>query len=152
MEYGQHGQLNLLAGNWQGKQSTWFESQEMAEEHQVTGSIWPVLGGRFMLHEYRAHCAGKSFEGMAIYGYNLEDDLFQSVWMESPGMGTAMRFAEGHRDGQLFSVSGLYDTKKEYHWKTVIELVHENHMIIRCYTLLPGTGPVKTTETIYHRI
>lgn len=152
MEHGVHGQLNLLAGNWQGKLSMWFESGKIVEEHQITGSIWPVLGGRFMLHEYRGRCPGKSFEGMAIYGYNLEDDLFQSVWMENLEMETGMCFAQGQREGQLFGVSGTCGSKEEYHRKTEIELVHENHMVIRCHTRLEKSGTVKTTETEYHRI
>ena len=50
---GQHGELAKLVGEWSGMTKTWFEPDVLADESPMTGTIKPLLGGRFVMHEYR---------------------------------------------------------------------------------------------------
>ena len=49
---GAHHRLNLLAGDWEGTTRTWFEPGVLADESPMAGRIRPLLGGRFIRHEY----------------------------------------------------------------------------------------------------
>jgi len=50
---GMHFQLSKLVGEWEGTAKTWFEPDKIADESPMRGSMRLVLGGRFIMHEYK---------------------------------------------------------------------------------------------------
>jgi hypothetical protein len=79
-ESGFHAHLAKFVGEWKGPTTTWFEPDVVGDESLMTGRIKPILGGRFLLHEYTGSMTGKPFEGIAIYGFDLATNKFQCVW------------------------------------------------------------------------
>jgi hypothetical protein len=73
----------VLAGDWQGATKTWFKPDVVGDESPMTGKMSAILGGRFILHEYAGSMSGKPFEGVAIYGFDLATNKFQSAWVDS---------------------------------------------------------------------
>ena len=51
---GRHQRLARMAGEWEGTFKLWFEADKLACESPQRGSIRPVAGGRFLLHEYHS--------------------------------------------------------------------------------------------------
>ena len=49
---GVHLALAALCGEWAGSTKTWFEPDVVADESTMTGKMSPILGGRFILHEW----------------------------------------------------------------------------------------------------
>ena len=95
IESGVHAHLSLLVGEWTGAAKTWFEPGVVGDESPMTGRMKAILGGRFILHEYTGSMAGKPFEGVAIYGFDLATNKFQSAWIDSFHMSTGIMFSEG---------------------------------------------------------
>ncbi|MEO6654941.1 MAG: DUF1579 family protein [Pyrinomonadaceae bacterium] len=106
---GHHAGLARFAGEWSGMTKTWFEPDVLADESPMIGKMSPILRDRFILHEYAGTLTGKPFEGVAIYGFNLATNKFQTAWVDSFHMSTAIMFSEGEHGAKL-SASGTYYT------------------------------------------
>jgi hypothetical protein len=75
--------LAKLAGDWEGAARTYFEPGVLADESPIAGSTRPVLGGRFMLHEYESSLQGEALQGVALYGYDVAQETLVTAWVDS---------------------------------------------------------------------
>jgi hypothetical protein len=151
---GAHSGFKRLVGNWEGVTTTWFEPGVVADESPMTGRITPILGGRFMLYEYSGSLTGKEFEGVAIIGFDLATNKFQLAWVDSFHMSTGIMFSEGE-PGDEFSVLGSYDAGgpdvPRWGWRTEIDVIDGDNIVVTAYNITPEGEESKATETRYAR-
>ena len=152
---GPHQQFSQLTGTWSGTTRTWFEPGEPVDVSPMTGSIRPLFDGRFVLHEYEGSFQGKVFQGVAIYGYHLPTQTFQSVWLDAFHMGTGMMFSRSKPGDPFYSVEGSYDTTDEHPqtwgWRTEILVKSPDELVITAFNIAPTGEEMKATETVYQR-
>lgn len=151
---GIHQKLGLLAGEWEGTTQTWFEAGKAEDEASISCTIRPVLNGMFMLHEYNSTFKGKPISGMAIIGYSIGNAAYQCAWIDSFHMGTGIMFSTGGESEKLLSVLGSYGGEgipEPWGWRTEIDMLTNNRIIITAYNISPSGESVKATETIYNR-
>lgn len=152
---GVHKELKELAGEWQGTAKTWFEPGILADESPVSGKISSILGGRFILHEYKGSIEGKTLEGVNIIGFDCMTGKYQSAWVDSFHMGTAIMISEGKQGIENLDVMGHYDTNEEgtekWGWRTELNIIDTNNIIITSYNVMPTGVEAKATEIIYYR-
>ncbi|MEJ7623345.1 MAG: DUF1579 domain-containing protein [Pyrinomonadaceae bacterium] len=150
---GHHAELAKLVGDWSGVTKTWFEPDVIADESPMSGTIRPVLDGRFVIHEYRGEMQGKAFEGVAIYGFDLSTNKFQAAWVDSFHMSTGILFSEDD-PGERFSATGSYfagEGEPRWGWRTELEVVDDDNIVITAYNIMPGEPEAIATKTRYSR-
>ena len=153
LENGPHADLAKFAGEWTGTTKTWFEPDVVADESPMTGTIKVILGGRFLMHEYSGSLQRKPFEGVAIFGFDIATNKFQMAWVDSFHMSSGIMFSEGDA-GEKFSAFGTYFTgpnTPRWGWRTELEMIDEDNIVITAYNVEPDSADQIATETRYTR-
>jgi hypothetical protein len=150
-----HHFLAQLAGGWTGTSKLWFEPDKLANEAPLVGTIQLLLDGRFALFLYQSSIEGEVQHGMFTFGYNTLLDRFEASWVDSFHNNTAIMFCTGTAKGNGFFVLGSYPDPNggpDWGWRTEVELVDEDHLLITAYNILPDGGETKATEAELTRL
>ncbi len=150
-----HQLLAQLVGGWAGRTSTWLEPEGTPIESQTQGSIQLVLDGRFALYLYQSAMDGESQQGIFTFGYNTTLDRYEASWVDSFHNNTAIMFCAGDAKEKGFSVLGSYpasDGGPDWGWRTEVELVDKDHLIITAYNIGPEGSETKAVESTLTRV
>ena len=150
-----HHFLAQLVGGWMGTSKLWAEPDVLTDESPVQGSVQLVLGGRFALYLYQGSVEGEPQQGIFTVGYNTLSDQYEASWVDSYHNNTAIMFCVGSAKENGFSVLGSYPDPNggpDWGWRTEVELIDKDHLVIAAYNIAPGGGEAKATETKLTRV
>ena len=150
-----HHFLSQLAGGWTGTSKLWLEPDKLADESPVMGSIQLILEGRFAIYLYQGSIEDEAQHGMFTFGYNTITDQYEASWVDSFHNNTAIMFCVGNATDNGFSVLGSYPDPTEgpdWGWRTEVELVDRDHLIITAYNISPEGEEAKATEAKLTRV
>ena len=150
-----HHFLARLAGGWTGKSKLWLEPDKLADESPVVGTIQLVLDGRFALYLYQGSIKGEVQHGMFMVGYNTLTDQYEASWVDSFHTNTAIMFCTGNVTESGFFVLGSYPDPNggpDWDWRTEVELLDNDHLIISAYNITPEGEEVQATEARLTRV
>ncbi len=150
-----HHFFSRLAGGWAGISRLWLEPDKLADESPLVGNIQLILGGRFALFLYQGSAQGEAQHGLFTFGYNTTLDRYEASWVDSFHNNTAIMFCTGNQAEKGFQVLGHYpdpDGGPDWGWRTEVELVDDDHLIITAYNIHPEGGEAKATEARLMRV
>ena len=150
-----HHLLSQLAGGWTGTSKLWLEPDKLADDSPVVGNIQLILDGRFALYLYQGSVQGEPQHGLFTFGYNTTLDRYEASWVDSFHNNTAIMFCTGIAAKDSFFVLGSYPDPNggpDWGWRTEVELVDEDHLVITAYNIMPEGGEAKATETRLARV
>jgi hypothetical protein len=150
-----HHLLSQMAGSWTGTSRLWFEPDQMADESPVVGTIQLILSGRFALYLYQGSAQGELQHGLFTFGYNTTLDRYEASWVDSFHNNTAIMFCTGNAtDNGFFVLGGFPDPNggPDWGWRTEVELVDVDHLLITAYNISPEGDEAKATEARLTRV
>lgn len=150
-----HHFLSQLAGGWAGTSRLWLEPGKLTDESPVVGSIQLVLDGRFALYLYQGSIEGETQHGLFTFGYNTTLDRYEASWVDSFHNNTAIMDCRGSAKENGFYVLGNYPDPNggpDWGWRTEVELVDEDHLVITAYNINPEGAEARATEARLTRV
>lgn len=150
-----HHFLSQLAGGWAGISKLWLEPDKLSNEAPLVGTIQLLLDGRFALFLYQSAIEGEVQHGMFTFGYNTTRDRYEASWVDSFHNNTAIMFCSGNETDNGFWVLGTYPDPNggpDWGWRTEVELVDNDHLVITAYNIAPEGGEAKATEAQLTRV
>lgn len=152
---GPHAWLARLAGEWSGTSKLWLEPGVLHEEVAIRGTMRLVQYGTFALHEYSSTCMEQPQSGLAWYGYSFAEDRWTTAWTDSFHNGTRIMFSLGDYQGDTsrLKVLGSYPAPPgpNWGWRTTVELLTEDRLVITHYNITPEGEEAKAVEIDYRR-
>jgi len=133
----------------------WAELDVLIDESAVVGSFQLILDGRFVLFLYQGSVEGEPQHGMFTFGYNTLSDQYEASWVDSWHNNTAIMFCVGTSMERGFSVLGNYPDptgRPDWGWRTEVELVDKDHLLITAYNIHSEGGEAKATESRLSRV
>jgi hypothetical protein len=150
-----HHFLAQLAGGWGGTSKRWEETGVLMGEAPMIGNIQLILDGRFALFLYQSAVEGESQHGVFTFGYNTLSDHYEASWVDSFHNNTAIMFCIGSSVENGFSVLGSYPDPTggpDWGWRTVVELLDKDHLMVTAYNISPEGGEAKVTQARLTRV
>ena len=150
-----HHFLRKLVGGWTGISKLWLEPDKLTDESPVLGTVTLVLEGRFAIYLYQGSVEGEQQHGMFTFGYNTITDQYEASWVDSFHNNTAIMFCVGAPRDNGFSVLGSYPDPTggpDWGWRTNVELLDNDHLVITAYNIHPEGDEAKATEARLVRV
>ena len=103
----EHEEMAKYAGNWETECTDCQNPEGPKSKGTVVSKT--VLGGRFLLSEYKGEMGGMAFEGLAIEGFDNKKKEWFSIWMDSMGTTHVRSTGGAVKDGVRTMVSESFD-------------------------------------------
>ena len=150
-----HHFLSQLVGSWIGQTRTWLDPISEPYQSPIQGSIHLILEGRFAIYLYQSTMDGEPQHGMFIFGFNTISNQYEASWVDSFHNNTAIMFCAGEAIDNGFFVLGSYPDPTggpDWGWRTEVELLDNDHLVITAYSIHPEGGEAKATEARLTRV
>lgn len=154
---GEHARLAKMAGRWEGSYKLWLTPDQLHSESRQRGTIRSLCGGRYLLHEYDTEVDGKRIEGVALYGYHIDANAYESAWVDGFHTGTSVMYStQGAGDGLWNALTHYGDGQggPPWGWRTEIEQPDDDTLVITMINIPPPevSPPAKAVEIVYRRV
>lgn len=142
-----HARLARMRGRWEGTARTYFDPArpDHAEVARWSGTIEPVLGGRFLRFTYASSAMGQPIAGELTIAHEPGDRRVRMSWIDSLHTSPAILVSEGEPPPEAGPISahGTYFAgagEPRWGWRTELDDATPDALRIRMINIAPGGG------------
>lgn len=151
-----HKDFEKYVGTWSATMKMWMAPSAPPVEAPGSAEYTLLLGGRWLMQNFKGTMMGMPFEGLGLSGYDNFREEYVSTWMDN--VSTAGIKITGKRNpetGEL-TMTGPMDEpmtgERDKTFKAVEKWLGPDSFVFAAYDNIPGTGEVKVMEIIYTRV
>ncbi len=147
-----HKALESMVGSWTTTSKYW--AAPGGEPMLSTGTCvnsW-VLGGRYMMSDYKGDMMGQVFEGIGYMGYDNAKQKYTHLWMDS--MSTMWMTSEGTMEGSTCTLLSEYDdpmSGQKVSMRQEVKVIDNDHPVVNMYASMPDGKEFQMMEIKYTR-
>ncbi len=136
----QHEVLKMDLGTWNAKMKMWMPDQDEPMEVEGTETN-RMLGGFWLVSEFKADIFGQPFEGSGQFGYDEKNDKYVGTWIDTmePYMSTMQGKWDPDTKTMTFSSTGTDpQTGKTRKGKNVVVYKENGDRVMTMYMDMDG--------------
>lgn len=147
-----HEKLKSMEGHWKASVKSWMGPGEpVVSDGECTETM--MLGGRYLVENYKGTMMNAPFEGQGIIGYDNMQKVYVSNWIDT--MSTGIMSSTGTIDdaGRTLTFTGSMPGMdgKPAPYRMVVTIVDHNNHKAEMYSTM-GDKEMKMMEIDYTRI
>lgn len=96
-----HKELQATVGTYEVAGKMWMAPDAEAMPSTATATRKSILGGRYVVEEYKSSFMGMPFEGMLVQGYDNLSQEYVTVWMDSMSTWPSISRGKARADGVI---------------------------------------------------
>lgn len=151
----QHADLtNTFVGEWTTTTTSWSGEGNQPTSSNGTARFFPAMNGRFVCGDLEGMLYGKPFKGMGFWGYNTNQNRYESTWVDTENTGISI-FTGSKTDSNTFTWNGTITnplTGKTEETKCVTAFNGKDTFTYTLYTTNSNGAEFKAFETTYNRV
>lgn len=146
-----HAKLGKSVGNWKAKTSFIMDPSAPPQEGEGTMRVQWILGGRYIMSEFKMDFMGQPFEGLGINGYDIAHSKYVGTWMDT--MSTKITYLEGDEDesGALVMHGTATTPMGDNPMKIVSSWLDENTVQDKFFDQMPDGSWMNSGSITYSR-
>jgi hypothetical protein len=147
----QHEVLKMDEGTWTAKMKMWMPGQDDPMDAEGTETNH-MMGGFWMVSEFKADIFGQPFEGRGQFGYDEKNDKFVGTWIDTmePNMTRMQGTWDPDTKTMTFSSTGTDpQTGKTRKGKNVVVYKDNGDRVMTMYMEMEDGELAKSMEIVY---
>ncbi len=150
-----HRKLDPLVGTYKTEAKFWMKPGQAPQLATGTAEFKWILGGHYLMQEYKSSFQGEPFNGEGVIGYSNLNNRYESTWIDS--MGTEIMKSQGgaNTDGSVITFNGQFEcplTKGPMKTREILTMTKDRHVFEMFHPALDGSGEFKAMEIVYERV
>ena len=144
-----HQALAKQAGNWTWELTSWPAPGAPAEKSSGTMSARTILGGRYLVEDWKGTAMEMPFEGQGVTGYDNAKKQYFSTWVDNFGTGVMTSWGTRDDASKTTTMKGSFTdpmTGKEQNVRSINREIDDNHFTFEMYGPGPDGKEYKTME------
>jgi len=144
-----HEFLKNFVGEWEVTTTAWMQpgAEPVASQNKAEAKL--ILGGRFLMVDFKGSMFGQSFEGIQIIGYDNYQKKFNSFWIDSSSTGFYLTKGSREKDKNVIIETGLWPdpvSGTDMEVRTITTLVSKDEYVFEMIMILPDGTEFKSME------
>ncbi len=148
-----HAEIAKAAGEWNVASKMWMDPQAPPIDAAGTAKSRMVLGGRYLMEEFKSNFMGMPYEGLMLQGYdNLKQEYF-TIWMDNFSTWPSISTGQIDKDGKFLSTGIMKDisTPAGRPSKFLVQGKDKDTSLFEMFDHTPTGDEYKSFEMLYKR-
>jgi hypothetical protein len=148
-----HARFARAAGAWDVESVMYVQPGAPGTPSKASATSRTILGGRYLLEEFKGDAGGIPFEGMLLLGYDNLAEEYVSVWVDTMSTWPSIARGKENDKGEVVQIGTMYDviTPQGRPYEHVSWEKGDDELHAKMYDTLPDGTEWVVMEMTYKR-